>query len=89
MMIQSILGRGVASILLLSGCGGGGSGAPSFALGGTVAGLASGGQLVLLSGAGTQVTLAANGNFRFPDRLAQGSKYSLSVQWERFGWYQG
>lgn len=85
MMIQSILALGVASILLLSGCGGGGSGAPSFALGGTVAGLASGGQLVLLSGAGTQVTLAANGNFRFPDRLAQDSKYSLSVHQQPAG----
>jgi sugar lactone lactonase YvrE len=86
MMIQSILALGVASILLLAGCGGGGGGgAPTFALGGTVAGLASGGQLVLLSGAGTQATLAANGNFRFPDRLAQGSKYSLSVHQQPAG----
>lgn len=74
---------GVAAVaLFLSGCGGGGGGGgtPTFAIGGTVAGLGASRQVVLLSGAGTQVTLSANGNFRFPDRLPQGAKYNLAVQ---------
>ena len=66
--------------LLIAGCGGGGSGEPSFSIGGTVVGLGSGRQVVLLSGAGTQTTLSANGNFRFPDALPLGSRYNLSVQ---------
>lgn len=82
MVNRSVTGvlAGVLSVLI--GCGGGGSGTttPNFLLGGTLAGLAAGQQILLLSGAGTQVTLTANGNFRFPDRLPQGSKFNLSVQ---------
>lgn len=70
----------VLALALIAGCGGGGGGSgPSYSLGGTVAGLATGRQVVLLSGAGTQATLSSNGNFRFPDTLPSGAKYSLTV----------
>ncbi|NBT10073.1 MAG: hypothetical protein EBT24_03605 [Betaproteobacteria bacterium] len=80
MMIKLILTVLGSWALLLTGCGGSSGGVPSFALGGTVVGLNAGQQILLLSGAGTQVTLTTNGNFRFPDRLPQGSKYTLAVQ---------
>jgi hypothetical protein len=77
---------GVITIAVLGGCGGGGNGgagsSPSdvtYVLGGTVAGLVSGGQLLLLSGAGTQVTLKANGNFEFPDRLRAGTPFTIAI----------
>ncbi len=68
------------ALALIAGCGGGGGGSgPSYSLGGTVAGLSAGRQVVLLSGAGTQATLSSNGNFRFPDALPSGAKYNLTV----------
>jgi sugar lactone lactonase YvrE len=85
MVIRSIFNGTALLALLLAGCGGGGNSPPTYSLGGTVVGLNAGQQLLLLSGAGTQVTLNANGNFRFPDRLPQGSKYSLSVQQQPAG----
>ena len=85
MVIRSIFNGTALLAVLLAGCGGGGNSTPTYSLGGTVVGLAVGQQLLLLSGAGTQVTLSANGNFRFPDRLPQGSKYNLSVQQQPAG----
>lgn len=91
-MIQSLLNSMARMVVpcvvilmgtILTACGGGGGGGGPAAgvhtLGGTVTGLASGRQFILLSGAGTQVTLKSNGNFTFPDRLPSGAKYSLSV----------
>jgi hypothetical protein len=72
----------VAGASLLSACGGGGSSSPSeptYALGGTVTGLVAGGEILLLSGAGTQITLRSNGNFEFADRLKAGSKLTITV----------
>ena len=85
MVIRSIFNGTALLALLLGGCGGGGNSTPTYALGGTVVGLNAGEQLLLLSGAGTQVTLSANGNFRFPDRLPLGSKYNLAVQQQPAG----
>lgn len=75
----------------LAGCGGGGGGGPSdagvplFVLGGTVTGLASGRDLLLLSGSGSQVTLKANGNFEFPDGLKSGTTYAVTVNRQPVG----
>lgn len=67
----------------LHGCGGGtgidSTGNKTYALGGTVVGLGVGSQVVLLSGAGTQATITANGGFRFPGGLAENTKYAVSV----------
>lgn len=82
---RSIFNGLCALALLLAGCGGGGSSTPTYSLGGTVVGLSAGQQVLLLSGAGTQVTLSSNGNFRFPDRLPKGSKYNLVVQQQPSG----
>lgn len=74
--------------LLLSACGGGSSGSsgqPSFVLGGTVTGLASGAQILLLSGAGTQTTVRANGNFEFADRLKAGTGYAVTINKQPIG----
>lgn len=80
-MIKSGSAALVLLAMLTSGCGGGGGGgSPTYSLGGTVAGLGSGRQLLVLSGAGTQVTISSNGNFRFPDHLPQGAKYGLVIQ---------
>lgn len=80
-MIKSVSTAAALAAALVAGCGGGGGAGPvTHALGGTVAGLASGRQLVLLSGAGTQTTVSANGNFRFGDRLPDGVRYNLQVQ---------
>ena len=44
-----------------------------------MAGLAPQAQMLLLSGAGTQATIKANGNFEFPDRLKAGTPYKVTV----------
>lgn len=82
----------VGLLSIVSACGGGGSSskastpAPTtFALGGTVAGLAPQAQLLLLSGAGTQATIKANGNFEFPDRLKAGTPYRVTVNKQPVG----
>ena len=70
---------GITPWWTVMGCGGGSSAPGLPALGGTVTGLAAGGQLLLLSGAGTQVTIKSNGNFEFPDRLKPGTAYTVTV----------
>jgi hypothetical protein len=74
-------------LLALGACGGGGGGGasapappappPTFAIGGTVSGLAGTG-LVLRNNAGTDIAVSANGAFTFP-ALAQGSAYAVTV----------
>jgi hypothetical protein len=78
---------------LMAGCGGGGGGgggggtvspaassppAPQFAVGGTVTGLEPGASVTLTNGA-EKLTVAANGSFAFPTRLASGSGFSISA----------
>ncbi len=67
----------VAACLLAAACGGGGS-TITYAVGGTVSGLAAG-QAVKLSNNGSQLTIAANGTFTFPTRQPQGSSYAVTV----------
>jgi subtilisin family serine protease len=66
--------------LAIAGCGGGGRGgsAPAtYALGGTVTGLA--GTLVLQNNGADNLTVAANGTFTFATRLGQGASYRATV----------
>jgi hypothetical protein len=71
-------------LLVLSACGGGGSGsgvqaALSYTVGGTVAGLTSPG-LVLANGSDTVAVAVGATNFAFPTRLANGAAYAVSVK---------
>jgi 6-phosphogluconolactonase len=65
----------------LSGCGGGSaSGRNSgYAVGGTVTGLAGSG-LVLQTGDGSEVAIAANGSFVLPSTMPSGSSYALTTK---------
>ena len=67
--------------MLLTACGGAGSSsAPisSYAVGGTVSGL-SGAGLVLENNAGSGLAVSASGAFIFPDSIASGAAYSVTV----------
>lgn len=76
---------------LMAGCGGGGAAAPGapvppvtgtpltqFAVGGTVTGLEQGASVTLANGS-EKLTVAANGSFSFPTKLATGSGFSISA----------
>ena len=52
---------------------------PTYAVGGTVTGLAAGDSVVLLNNAGDATTVSGNTSFKFPTRLAPGAGYSVSV----------
>lgn len=64
----------------LAACGGGGDERPSYALGGSVSGLASGQTVVLAHGSGDEVAVAANGAFAFARPLVDGSAYAVAVK---------
>ena len=51
----------------------------SFAIGGTVAGLPSGGELKLLNNGGDELTLSQNGTFAFATKVAGGAAYNVTV----------
>ena len=59
--------------------GPGGSGTPTYSIGGTVTGLAGGAPVVLLDNGGDPLTLTTNGTFTFLTSLAGGAAYSVSV----------
>src|SRR5450631_666986 len=68
-------------LMLLAACGGGGgSSAPAsgYTVGGTVSGL-SGAGLVLKNHAGSALAVSAPGAFTFPDSIASGAAYSVTV----------
>jgi hypothetical protein len=71
-----------STALLLAGCGGGGGGAaapaPTYTIGGTVAGLAGQG-LVLRNGNGDELSVSASGSFTFPAALGSGASYAVTV----------
>ena len=72
-----VLLSGLLSIT--AGCGGGGNGgSPTYAVGGTVAGLAGTG-LVLRNG-GDSLAVSGNGPFTFATKLGTGTAYAVSVQ---------
>ncbi|MBE0598467.1 MAG: DUF1566 domain-containing protein [Desulfuromonadales bacterium] len=51
----------------------------TYTLGGTVSGLAVGTAVVLQNGGGDPLQVAADGEFVFPDRLLEGSRYAVAV----------
>jgi hypothetical protein len=66
---------------LLYSCGGGGAPPPSsFTIGGTVSGLAGGGQVVLLDNGADTLTVTANGMFTFPTPLMNAAAYAVTVK---------
>ena len=76
-MLRSIgLVTGLA--LLLVACGGGGGPPPAFTVGGVVSGLASAG-LVLRDNGGDDLPVAADGAIVFPNKIASGATYSVTV----------
>jgi subtilisin family serine protease/subtilisin-like proprotein convertase family protein len=67
----------------LAGCGGGGGGgggaaAPTYTIGGTVAGLSGSGLVLQLNGGGN-LSVTANGAFTFTAPVATGSSYDVTV----------
>lgn len=71
----------VAALTGLAACGGGGGDdRPSYALGGSVSGLASGQTVVLAHGGGEEVAVAGNGAFTFARPLVDGSAYAVAVK---------
>lgn len=67
----------------LAACGGGGGDDPiptPYALGGTVSGVPSGQTVVLSSGSGEDLAVAADGSFTFTKPLADGAKYSVTLK---------
>lgn len=51
----------------------------AYAIGGTVAGLPSGGQLKLLNNGTDELTLAQNGSFAFATKIDSGAQYNVTV----------
>ena len=77
-MLRAFMG---ATALLLAGCGGGGgatASAPSYTVGGMIAGLAGQG-LVLRNSNGDSLAVSASGSFTFPAALNSGAAYAVSV----------
>lgn len=71
---------------MLAGCGDGDSSsssppppAPTFAIGGSVTGLASGEQLTLTNNGGDALTVTADGSFTFATRIAQNGSYAVAL----------
>jgi sugar lactone lactonase YvrE len=77
----------ITTVLLLSGCGGGGGDlAPStYSVGGSVSGLASGASVVLQNNGGNPTTVSANGAFTFSTPVESGSGYSVTVSTQPTG----
>jgi len=71
------------SLTVMYGCGGGGGGgttAPSsYSIGGSVSGLTSSG-LVLQNNASDDLSISANGTFRFPTSVTSGGTYSVTIK---------
>ena len=68
------------SLAACGGGGGGGGGVPSsFSVGGTVQGLAGSGLVLQLNGSNNVVSVVANAPFTFPNTLASGTAYNVSV----------
>jgi hypothetical protein len=69
----------VVALAGLAACGGGGDDRATYALGGSVSGLATGQSVVLASG-GDEATVAANGGFAFARPWVDGSAYAVAVK---------
>jgi hypothetical protein len=80
----------IAAILSCIACGGGSiagtkQGATTFTVGGTVSGLATGTSVTLSDGAGSSVTVNANGSFVFPAALNASASYNVTVSTQPSG----
>jgi hypothetical protein len=69
----------VAVLTMLTACGGGDSGPPTYTVGGTVTGL-SGPGLVLQNGGGDDLPISASGAFTFATRMPSGTSYAVIVK---------
>ena len=77
---QTSLVAVVAGMMTLGGCGGGGGAGPqSYTVGGSVKGLSSGENVVLLENGGNALTVSANGSYSFAAGLDSGATYSVTV----------
>ncbi|MGH9495402.1 MAG: cellulase family glycosylhydrolase [Candidatus Sulfotelmatobacter sp.] len=75
----------LSAVIIFTSCGGGGNGGgginpppTTYTIGGSVSGL-SGSGLVLQNNGGTNLSVAADGTFRFPTAVTSGSSYSVQV----------
>jgi len=66
-------------IMAISACGGGRSTPALYSVGGTLSGLASGANVVLQNSGGNDITVSANGNFRFSTSVANSIAYAVTV----------
>jgi hypothetical protein len=69
----------VAVLTMLTACGGGDSGPPTYTVGGTVLGL-SGSGLVLQNEGGADLPISASGAFTFATRMPSGTSYAVTVK---------
>src|SRR5450432_3448609 len=69
----------VAVLTMLTACGGGDSGPPTYTVGGAVTGL-SGSGLVLQNESGDDLPISASGGFTFATRMLSGTSYSVTVK---------
>lgn len=78
----------IGTLTALSGCGGGSGGGSnsggspppaSYAIGGTVSGLASSKSLTLLDNGGDALTISSNGGYTFGTALSSGSTYAVTI----------
>jgi uncharacterized repeat protein (TIGR03803 family) len=68
--------------VLIAACGGGGGGSspsPTYSVGGTVAGLATGASLVVTVNGGNPLTVSSNSSFTFVTTFTAGSSYNVAV----------
>jgi Kelch motif/Galactose oxidase, central domain len=85
LLVRRCLASVAGSLLFVAGCGGGygGGGAYTYSIGGTITGLTSSG-LVLANGSGGAVDTvgpaAGATSFTFPNALASGSNYAVTIQ---------
>jgi 6-phosphogluconolactonase (cycloisomerase 2 family) len=69
----------VAALTMLTACGGGNPGPPTYTVGGTVTGL-SGPGLVLQNEGGADLPISASGAFTFATRMPSGTSYAVTVK---------
>jgi sugar lactone lactonase YvrE len=75
-------------VLILAGCGGGGSehkSAALYTINGQLSGLADGQQVTLLNNGGNAITMTANGAFTFTTPVAYGASYNVTVSTQPTG----
>jgi len=69
----------VAVLTMLTACGGGNSGPPTYTIGGTVTEI-SGSGLVLQNESGDDLPISASGAFTFATRMPSGTSYAVTVK---------